>query len=383
MMVFASIVLAGCANDPNSVGIIFIAPNDTTSTRTLDSQADSMQITNNNYELFINTSAASSFMVGNYQSYTSKSLLKFRNIGSEYDSAVIVSAVLTLRYNDYFFQDEMGLTSMSLYQLNTDFDYSTVTFDSVSPANYGTLSQGSYSGTPADTQQINITLNNQLVRDWLEYAADTTYPVKNYGMILLPNMNSTTIKGFYSIQNPTDLIPFVTVIYTKNSVLDTLVLNLSSSVCLSDAPYSIIPSERFVLQSGIAYRNILNFDLSKLPANVIINNVNLQFTLDSKSSFISPSTDKRVVIGLVTDSMTKTDTLFTDVFQSDSVTYSLGSVNLNAMFQRWNSGVMPNLGISMKNYFEIQNLDYFVFYSPAASEINLRPRIKITYTLRN
>ncbi len=140
---------------------------------------------------------------------------------------------------------------------------------------------------------MNINLNTQEVESWLEYAADTTYFDKNYGMILFPDFSSSTIKGFYSSENPSDLVPYVTVIYTKNNVKDTLILNISESVSLSDAPSSIIPaSETFILQNGIAFGNILNFDLTKLPDNVIVNNATLQFTLDNASSFISPSTDK-------------------------------------------------------------------------------------------
>ncbi len=378
-LIMTSVIIIGCENNPNDVGITFISPDDTLSTRVLDS----IPITNNNYKYYINTSNSPAIFVGNFQSYTSKSMLKFTNINPDLDSSVIVSAQLTLKYNDYFFQNETGLTSFNIYQMTSDFNYATVTYDSVSPADYGNISQGTYTGSPVDSQQINITLNNQLAKDWFEYAADNNYAVKNYGIILLPNSSSNTIKGFFSFNNITDVIPFATIIYTKNGTLDTVTLNTTQYVTLSDAPASIIPADRFVLQSGIAYRNILNFDLSKLPDNVIINNVVLTFTLDSKNSFISPNTDKRVVIGQVTDSVTKDDSLFTDVFQSDSITYSLSSTSLNAMFQRWNSNVLTNLGISMKNYFETQNLDDFVFYSPNATEVLYRPRVRITYTLRD
>jgi hypothetical protein len=384
LIILTAVSLISCENNPNSTGITFISPDDTLSTRVLDSQLDTMPITNKNYLNYINTSASKNMLVGNYQNYTSKALLKFESIDPTLDSAVIVSAILTLKYNNYSFNNKMGLTSMNVYEMNTNFNYSTVLYDSVSSANYGTVSKGSYSGTPAaDTEKVNITLNNQMVKDWLEYSADTAYPVKNYGMILLPNSSSTTISGFYSFNNTTDLIPYVTVIYTKNSVTDTANLNISEYVTLSNAPPSIIPANRFVLQSGVAYRNVLNFDLSKLPDNVIINNVNLQFTLDSKSSIISATTDKRVVLGTVVDSVNNTDSIFIDAFQSDSITYVLSSTALNAVFQRWNSGVLPNLGLSMKNYFETQNMDHFVFYSPSAVEESLRPRIRITYTYRN
>ncbi len=384
LFLITAVTLVSCENNPNSTGITFISPDDTLSTRVLDSQLDSMPITNKNYLNYINTSSSQNFLVGNYQNYTSKSLLKFVEINQDLDSASIVSAILTLKYNDYSFNNKSGLTSMNVYQMTTDFNYSTVLYDSVSSSNYGSVSKGSYSGTPtADTQKVNITLNNQMVKDWLEYSADTSYPVKNYGMILLPDASSSTISGFYSFNNTTDLIPYITVIYSKNSVVDTANINISEYVTLSNAPPSIIPADRFVLQSGVAYRNVLNFDLSKLPYNVIINNVNLQFTLDSKNSIISSATDKRVVLGMVVDSVNNIDSIFVDAFQSDSVTYILSSTALNAIFQRWNSGVVQNLGLSMKNYFETQNMDHFVFFSPSAAEISFRPRIRITYTLRN
>lgn len=384
LILFTAVTLVSCENNPNSTGITFISPDDTLSTRVLDSQLDSMPITNKNYLNYINTSSSQNFLVGNYQNYTSKSLLKFVEINQNLDSASIVSAILTLKYNDYSFNNKSGLTSMNVYQMTTNFNYSTVLYDSVSSSNYGSVSKGSYSGTPAaDTQKVNITLNNQMVKDWLEYSADTSYPVKNYGMILLPDASSSTISGFYSFNNTTDLIPYITVIYSKNSVVDTANINISEYVTLSNAPPSIIPADRFVLQSGVAYRNVLNFDLTRLPSNVIINNVNLQFTLDSKNSIISSSTDKRVVLGMVVDSVNNTDSIFVDAFQSDSVTYVLSSTALNAIFQRWNSGVVQNLGLSMKNYFETQNMDHFVFFSPSAAEVSFRPRIRITYTLRN
>ena len=379
LLLLVASLLSGCENDPGSLGITFISANDTLSTRVLDS----IQITNNNYLKFINTSGSQNILVGNYQSYTSHPLLKFRNISNQYDSAVIVSAVLTMKYSDYYFQNETGQTSFNIYRMNTDYNYSTVTYDSVNSNNYDNVSQGSYTGSPVDSQSINVTLNNQLAKDWLEYAADTGYSVKNYGIILLPNAGSNTIKGFFSPNNALDLIPYVTVIFSKNSQLDTAVLNVADFVTLSYAPSTIIPPDRFVLQSGVAYRNILNFDLKELPSNVIINNVTLTFTLDKQSSFIASTSDKRVVIGEVIDSATKTDSIFVSAFLSDSITYSLSSTTLNTIFQRWNSGVLPNLGISMKNYLETQNLDYFVFYSPSATEVSYRPRVRITYTLRD
>lgn len=373
-----------CENNPNDAGLTFLRPGDTTGILFLDSQLDTMPITNNNYKFLINTSISQNILVGLYQNYISKSLLQFTNIDPNLDSATVLSAVLTLKYSNYFFQDNMGLTGFDLYKVKSNYNYTTVTFDSVTPSGIGTISLGNYSGIVADSQSINITISNQEVKDWFEYAADTGYVNKNYGLILMPSAGSGTIKGFYSDNNAADLIPYVTVIYTKNKTKDTVTLNISESVSLSDAPASINPTqETFILQNGIAYRNVLNFDLTKLPPNVIINNASLEFTLDNTKSFISPSTDKRIIVGMMIDSTTKSDSLFTEVFLSDSNTYILSSTAFNSMVQRWNSGILPNLGLTMKNYYEIQNLDNFYIYSPSASDISLRPRLKITYTPRD
>lgn len=375
------LTIHGCEKNPNDLGLNFIPPIDTNSFRYLDSKADTILITNNNYKYFINTSQSQNILIGNYQNYQSKALLRFKNIDPNFDSSNVISAILTLKYSNYYFKDKMGNTSFNIFRVITNFNYSNITFDSVTSSNIGTTSLGSFSGVVADSSSINVTLNNQTVKDWLEYAADTNYANKNYGVALLPNLSSTTIKGFYSSFNSLDLVPYVTVILTKKGAADTITLNQSDYVSLSDAPSSIIPSDRFILQNGIAYRNILNFDLRKLPNNVIINNASLQFTIDNASSFISPFTDKSIVIGMVIDSAGKKDSIFKLAFlNTDSLTYS---VNLNGVFQRWNSNILPNLGISMKNYFELQNLDNFVFYSPSVSDTTKMPRLKITYTLRN
>jgi len=374
------ITFQSCEEDPNDLGVGFIPSGDTSGVLFLDSQTDTMAITSNNYKQFINNFGAQKVLVGNYQNYESKALLRFKDITANYDSSSIISASLSLRYANYFFKDQMGTTAFDLYRLNTNFNYKTITYDSVSSSSYGNTSLGNFSGVVSDSSTISFSMDNQTIKDWLEYAADTNYAVKNFGVIIFPSMSSTTIRGFYLFNENVAFIPTITVILSKNGDTDTITLNSSESVTISNAPPSIIPNERFLLQNGIAYRNILNFDLSKLPGNVIINNATLLFTIDNSNSFVSTTTDKRILIGTVIDSVAKKDSIFFEAFLLDTINYS---VSLNSMFQRWNSGILPNLGITMKNSSEIENLDNFAIYSPSASDITKRPRLKITYTKRN
>lgn len=382
IFLFAALLISfeSCENNPNDLGLSFIPSDDTTSVRFLDSETDSMTITYDNYRQYINTYLSDLLLVGNYQSYQSSFLLKFYQITQDYDSSEVLSASLKLRYSGYYFKDENGQTDFNIYNVVSDLNYSTITYDSVSSSDFGSKSVGNFSGVVPDSTYLELTIDNNIVRDWLNYSADTSYAVKNNGIAFLPNMSSSTIKGFYLINNNVEYIPTLTVIVSKNGDIDTLKLNTSVGLFLSNAPPSVIPPERFLIQNGIGYKNILKFDLTKLPSNVIINNANLQFTLDNSESFISSGTDKRMVIGMVTDSTTKDDSLFFDCYIQDSVLYN---VNLNSVFQRWSSGVMPNLGITIRNADQKENLDNFAIFSPLYSDPNKRPHLKITYTLRN
>lgn len=378
--VFALIQFQSCENNPNDLGLSYIPVNDTTNVRFLDSQTDSMQITNNNYRQYINTYPSDLLLVGNYESYTSNFLLKFFPDRTDLDSAEVKSATITLRYSDYYFKNKTGLTDFNIYNVVSNLDYSTITYDSVSSSDFGNKVMGSFSGNIPDSSSITLTLDNTLIADWLNYAADPEYPIKNNGIVFLPNMSSSTIKGFYLISNNVDYIPVIKAVVLKNGVTDTVTMNVSRGLFLSNAPYSIIPDERFLLQNGVAYKNILNFDLSKLPPNAIINNAKLQFYLDNSQSFITEGSIKRLVIGMVTDSVTKSDSLFFDCYIQDTTLYV---VNLNSVFQRWSYGIMPNLGITLRGADYLENLDNFAIFSPQYMDVAMRPRLQITYTLRN
>ena len=373
-------ILNSCENNPGDVGLSFISPNDTTGVKYLDSETDSMEITSYSFKKLINAYVSPTMLIGKYEQYESKTLLKFTNISGDYDSSTILSASLILKNNNYYYTNRTGTTAFNVFKVNQNLDFTTVTLDSIGSGTIGTTSLGSYSGIVPDSQTISITLDNQTVKDWLESAADTGYAQKNYGVMLQPTSASNTIKGFYSYNNVLDNLPYLSIARTKNGVTDTLKLISSESVSLSDAPESIIPQDRMLVQNGIAFRSGLNFDLSKLPPNVIVNNATLQFTLDTKSSFISASGSKTMIVGLVNDTANNNDTLFVNAFLRDTITYS---VSLNQIFQNWNSGNLPNLGVSLRGSFELQNIDKFVFFSPTSPDVATRPRLKIYYTLRN
>jgi hypothetical protein len=319
-------------------------------------------------------------LVGKYSSYTSRGLLRFGSIPNNYDSATVLSAILKLKYNGYALQDSNGITSFNIYRLNSNYNFDTLTIDQFNNSDIGATILGTYSGTLHDTAQINITFDNQTLKDWLQYAVDTNYANKNYGIIFVPNSNCTNLKAFYS--SSSSFYPYITAVVTKNGTVDTLTLGSSKSLSLNYAPISLVPKTEILLQNGVVFRDIIKFDLTKLPQKVIINEAILTLKLDRSKSFISTvnAPDIRLLANMITDSIAMSnDGINFYSTQPDSVTYV---IYLNSVVQKWNYGVSPNMGILIRNIYDYTNFDRFVFYSNNYPDANLRPKLRIRYTIR-
>lgn len=372
-------ILYSCKSEPSDLGLNFIDPNDTTGTFILDSQADTMTITSSNYRTAINTFGSDFMMIGAVEGYEAKSFLKYNGISADYDSSTVLSSTIYLQYADFAFKDSNASVSFNVYRVNRNLNYPTVTWDSIQGSDIGTKILGTYTGVPLDSVTLAITLDNQLIKDWLEYSADTNYAVKNYGIAFVPNASSGTIKGFFSSETVDD--PYIQTIVSKNGETDTLVFNASLSLWLANAPSTIIPPDRFVLQNGVAYNDLMGFDLSKLPANAVINEALITLTLDTLSSYLTNQSDRRLRIAFTTDSVKKTDTSVSAQFSFTPVN-GVYEIRINNFFQLWANGTFPNYGILIGNAGQYGNFDKLVFYSPGYSDPTKVPRLRIRYTPR-
>lgn len=371
-----------CADDPTSLGLKFLPSNETTGVRIFNSYIDTMAILSYNKINRVNTYSSGFLIVGQSGTYNSKALIKFSGFPTDLANATVNSAVLQLRYRNYYFpvsmQDSLGQISFNVYRVLKDLDYGKVTFNNISSSTFGTASKGTYTGSPtADSQAINITLDNNLIRDWLKYAANSNYTPKNYGIVLSPNMTSNVLKGFYTFFSSPGLRPKVTIIYTLNSNTDTLVNNGSETVFVADANLTP-PAGEFYIQAGISYNRIMRFDLSKIPNDATINDVQLYLYLDSSNSKLTQETIYGLNAAYVNDSAANTNEGF------NFHTIGSGSVfmfRLITPFQRWLSGA-TNYGIIINPSNQNANLDQFAFYDINASNPNKRPKVVIYYTPR-
>ena len=382
LLVSLSMLTMGCADDPTSLGLKFLPSNETTGVRIFDSYIDTMVMTSKNFKYRVNSYYSTNLIVGQTANYSSKALIKFSSLPEDKDSAVVNSAFLVLKYKNYYFpnapSDSLGQISFDIYKIEQDKNLQTITMDSVTSSAFGTVSQGSYTGIPtADTQEVSISLNTALVKDWLERAANPNYSVPNYGIVLSPNASSTVLKGFYSSQTGSDVKPEIVVIYTKYGDTDTLYHDICETMFLADANLTPLP-EKFYLQAGVSYDQMMRFDMSKIPAGATINDVQLILTLDSASSILTSTSNKGLAGAFVTDSaLYKTESFIFDGIVSGN----LYTFRIITPFQRWLNNE-SNQGIMIIPGAQTTNLDLFSFYNINASDPNKRPRVIIKYTPR-
>jgi len=375
-------VFQSCENNPNDIGLEFIL-SDTLHTKLLDSNKDSLFITSNNYKMFVNTYLSSYFMVGKYQGFESKALLRAVGIDNTHAGSTIYTAFLKFNYAKYAYKDSTGAVSFSVYPLNANYNFQTLTYDSVSSSSIGSNLLASYSGSPTDTGSIYIPFDIVTAKNWLEYAADTSYAGKNYGVAFVSNSSSNTIKafgGYLQGSGTPNLVPQIIIVANKDNVTDTLKYSLET-VTLTNTSAPGYLQDRFIVQNGISYYDILNFNISKLPPNSIINEAYLRLTLDRSNSYINSASSLTMLYSLMVDTVAKTTDGLAPLQSTldDSITVS---VRLNSFFQKWSYGTTTNYGVTIRNGYDVLNMDRFVFFGPSVQDTSKRPKLLIRYTPR-
>ncbi|KAA0211538.1 DNRLRE domain-containing protein [Ignavibacteria bacterium CHB1] len=372
--------IQSCEEVPTDIGSGFISPDDTLNVKVLDSETDTIPLLATQYKKAFSNFISPFILIGKTAGVESSGLLRFNNLPSTYQGVTVNSAKLFLKYVNYYYTDSAGTLDFNIYKLTQDFSFATVTRDSINSGSYNPAPVGNYSGTPVDSVTVSINLDNNMVKDWLEFAADPNYHEPNYGMIFIPNSASTTIKGFGSTNANTIETPYVEIALTLNGQNDTITLNTTESNFITDGDISSLPSDRITLQSGVSIQNFFRFNLSKLPSNVIVNEARLEMYLDTTSSYYFSVSEKRIVANLITDSTTLEDTLSIINSEIQGNKYIL---QFNPFVQFWANGTFENKGIALSTLSKRLNIDKFVFYSPTYSDVSKRPRLRITYTIRN
>jgi hypothetical protein len=229
-----------------------------------------------------------------------------------------------------------------------------------------------------DTGRITLALDTALVREWFSVTIDTS--TNNQGMFITANP-SNTIQGFWSFANPSAaLFPKLRVRYSRNGVTTTYEHSTGFSRYLATVPPGDLLQDpsRLYVQTGVAYRGTLTFDLSSLPAPVSVNRAVIELSLDSVASDRSIySSDSLFAFAVTGTGALGASTLGLGIPLPEP-TRRVYSFNGESIVRTWLQSAVEQTAV-IAGFSENSTLTRFVFFGPAAAD-DLRPRLIVTYS---
>jgi hypothetical protein len=339
-------------------------------------------------------------MLGKYQSYQAWACLQFAGWPDSMMTGITITSGTIRLKSVYHFGASMSVLPFNAYRARASWAGDSLTYDSLSlntvgqtPYNYYYDINTKFSSTiqAGDTDWVTINIpDTTMLREWFSTNTDTLQ--LNDGIILSPDPSSSNvIRGFYSnYASDTSYQPTLYVNYIGAYGPNTYVHKLSSSKYVStiDRASLITDNNLIYVQSGISYRGLISFDRILTTWPVSIHRAVLQLTLNaSKSSpqfnpFPTPFlNDSLYALSVKTDSTD--DGAFNALSQrsTDNFGHVIYSFESAGLANRWlnNSSARK---VMLSGYFESGSFDLFTIFSESASDIKLRPRIIITYSIK-
>lgn len=386
---FVGILSQGCAEDPSEVGVGILPPSDLPVffVDTLYATASSSfyaKISTSTQDPIVPTWVPSTLLLGQRQTLVSGTYVRFHEFPDTLQGITITSAELVL-FSKAVYGDSLGLTvgQYSVYRGRGTWTGDSLTYDSLDafPGAYADLTpRPAASGAVRSDSSIAVALpiDPALVEEWFTITIDTS--TNNQGMFLT-HQAVNTIWGFWSFAHPaTQYYPMLRISYTKNGLPGSYEHRKGFSRYLAKIPEGDLiqdPAKLYV-QTGIAYRSRLTFDLSSLPIPVSVNSAKLLLSLDSSASDISiHSTDSLLIFAeRSTGSIEEfANGLGVPISDAGRRVYDFTA---DLVFQTWqNSSTQRSLIVA--GLAENATLTRFVFHGPSAA-YPLKPMLIITYS---
>jgi hypothetical protein len=376
-----SFTIINCSDEPNAVGIGQLQGSDFVNVRSFDSYKDSAIVTGSSFKRHVSVGLSPFLLVGKYQGgkypgYEARTLIKFSTIPDSLANATVVSSKITLQPSHYTLGDSSADLSFSAFKITQQWSASTVTWDSITSSSFDPAPKANFSGSVNDTTAIAFDLDPTLVKEWLINAADTMKHSLLQGLILMGTTNSA-VRTFNSFQS--QVVPQLEVAYTKDSRSDTLRLYSGEATFIADVNLPPDPQGLY-LQSGVAYRAQVKFDVSKIPSRVVLNNAIMEIALNRAASTLSYQYTDSLFLqfrnDISTDSTEATIVIGKRLDNTKDV-YTFTGQALTSMVQRWVNGTFNN-GVVLKALSELRNLDLFTINAPTVADSTV-PRLKVTY----
>jgi len=381
ILLSVSFIFISCEDEPSSIGIQLIA-GELLTVKTFDSFVDSVAQSSSYFKNVVALGNSSYLLLGIYQDIEASALLRFifglsdslkTDVTNGNINVIDSWVVLT---NRYVYGDTLAAMDFTAHKVNSSWSSSGYTIDSLPILQYDM--QDISSGLNITDTNYTFNLDEAVVLSWMKNAADNTIE-SNYGIYLKPSAASGKVIGFEALTAlSSDAAELYVVIEKPGVYTDTINGFIIGDISLVDGELPGLPAERIAVQSGIAVNSKIKFDLSALPDDIVINDAELILTEDTLSSMVGSGYSN----SLKAFYLQYSDSLNT---QGSSVTLLSGnnkfSGSITAFLRNW---VLTgeNNGLLIQTGNQTDGLELFALYASDSADLSLRPRLIITYSIK-
>ncbi|MHB8578816.1 MAG: hypothetical protein ACYDA4_03020 [Ignavibacteriaceae bacterium] len=381
-----SLALYSCSNNITPIGAQLVG-SDLVNLQTLDSYTDSLRQTSTYFKSSVNLSSSSYIFLGKKNNAQASSLIKFSvslpdsiNQDLAANNAHVISSKITLP-TGYTYVDSNASLDFNVYKITNVWTSTTYTANNISSLAFDPVDVSSNRVVTDSLTTFNI--SNSLSTSWLIAAADSVDSTI-YGIYLVPTSGSQKILGYTtSTSTTTSNISLQLVIQKPGDYTDT-----TTFYPLQDASVitGILPSvshEDIVVQAGVEINSKLWFDVSKIPANAVVNYADLTLTADSSAQLFGSTFYNALLASNLADSASALpDSSSASLYNIMlSLTGNQYVGNVTPIVQKWISS-KNNQGLLLEADGNLLGLELFALKGSSASNLQLRPRLRITYTTR-
>lgn len=396
-IVLNSLFLSSCNDQPTSMGF----PIDTL---TIYSISDTSLITGTSSDYSrISHFQADEFQIGKHDDYQAVSFLRY-GLGKDtiygyFTEQNILSAKLVLQPKRSTFGDSLGNLNFAIYPLKKAFLDSTRwthIFDNAGNTDwFDNQEVGSFDGklTLKDTMdQISVDISKTMLVDWFKLASmkDTTNSY-SYSFAIKAKGATNGIYSFKSTSTNTSLSynPVIHVIFKDSTgKTDSVDLKMAYNSTFMNGKFD--KDEKYLtIQSGIAVRSQIFFDVTKIPAYASIVKSQLELYIDDSKTVVGNLKADSLISAIETKSIASTGlSVFPFTAKRESTSSSKYIFpSITSAIETWNrSGGVGSITLAaMRNASEdneYRYLDKYVFHSSKALDTSKRPKLVIFYSKR-
>ena len=379
-----SLALYSCSNNPNPIGAQLVG-SDLVNVKTLDSYADSLHQTSSYFKSSVNLSSSSYLFLGKKNNAQASALIKFyvslpdsMNQDLIANNAQVISSIIKLP-TGYTFGDSTASLDFSVHKINNPWTSSSYNADNIGALSFDPTDVSSNRTVTDSLTTFNI--SNSLSTSWLVAAADSVDSTI-YGIYLIPSSGSQKILG-YNTASTTTNITLQLIIQKAGTYTDTVSFSPLQDLSVITGSLPSVNHEDIVVQSGIEINSKLWFDISKIPSNAVINYADLTLSPDSSAQLFGSTFYNSLLASNLEDSASalpdSSSTSLYNVIISLSGNKYVG--NVTPIVQKWLSS-KNNQGLLLEAEGNLLGLELFALKGSNASDLQLRPRLRITYTTR-